>query len=84
MEKKEGTRKNSQGGSENLEAIEFLRTLNQKVYKYFPEALIIAEESTDWPLSTSPSYDGGLGFDYKWNMGWMNDSLKYSKTPFTQ
>lgn len=77
-------RKNSQGGYENLEAIEFLRTLNQVVHRYFPEALMIAEESTDWPLVTSPPYDGGLGFDYKWNMGWMNDTLNYSKALFRQ
>jgi len=68
---------NSHGGRENLEAVEFCKKLNEAVHKDYPKALVIAEESTTWPLLTRPVYLGGLGFDYKWNMGWMNDSLKY-------
>ncbi len=68
---------NRYGGKEDLEAIEFIKKLNEVVHQYYPQALVIAEESTAWPLLTRPVYLGGLGFDYKWNMGWMNDSLRY-------
>lgn len=69
--------KNEQGGTENLEAIAFLRKLNKTVFQFFPHALMIAEDSSDRPLITAPTYNGGLGFNYKWNMGWMNDTLRY-------
>lgn len=68
---------NQYGGRENLEAISFLRKLNETVFRFFPHALMMAEESSDWPLVSSPTYLGGLGFNFKWNMGWMNDTLKY-------
>jgi len=68
---------NIYGGRENLEAIEFLRSLNQHVYAAFPDVQIIAEESTAWPGVSRPTYLGGLGFGFKWDMGWMHDSLEY-------
>jgi 1,4-alpha-glucan branching enzyme len=68
---------NQYGGRENLEAIDFLRELNAVTHSECPGALIIAEESTSWPQVTRPTYLGGLGFDLKWNMGWMNDTLRY-------
>ena len=67
------------GGRENLEAIEFLKRLNEAAFRANPAVMMIAEESTTFPLITRPAYDGGLGFLFKWNMGWMNDMLKYMK-----
>jgi 1,4-alpha-glucan branching enzyme len=65
------------GGRENLDAIHFLRTMNEEVYKTFPDSQTIAEESTAWPMVSRPLYVGGLGFGLKWDMGWMHDTLKY-------
>jgi 1,4-alpha-glucan branching enzyme len=70
---------NRHGGKENLEAIDFLRALNQMVYRDFPDVQTIAEESTAWPQVSRPTYTGGLGFGMKWNMGWMHDTLSYIK-----
>ncbi len=70
-------RPNQYGGRENIEGINFLRRFNEVIYKHIENPLVIAEESTAWPMVTAPSYLGGLGFGYKWNMGWMNDTLKY-------
>jgi 1,4-alpha-glucan branching enzyme len=64
----------------NPYAVQFLQKLNETVFAYDPSILMIAEDSTDWPRVTAPTYDGGLGFNYKWNMGWMNDILTYMET----
>ena len=68
---------NRYGGHENIEAIEFLRACNEAVYRGFPGAQTIAEESTAWPMVSRPTYTGGLGFGFKWDMGWMHDTLAY-------
>ncbi|MCW5698752.1 MAG: 1,4-alpha-glucan branching protein GlgB [Rhodospirillales bacterium] len=73
---------NKHGGNENLDAIAFLRRCNEHLYGQFPDVATIAEESTSWPMVSRPTYLGGLGFGYKWNMGWMHDTLSYiSKDP---
>ena len=68
---------NEFGGNENLEAVSFLKELNETIYSLYPGATTIAEESTSWPGVSRPTYLGGLGFGYKWNMGWMHDTLQY-------
>ncbi len=68
---------NQYGGRENLEAADFLRQVNHTIFSYFPGVLSIAEESTSWPMVSWPTYVGGLGFNLKWNMGWMHDMLDY-------
>ncbi|WP_201353308.1 1,4-alpha-glucan branching protein GlgB [Hydrogenimonas urashimensis] len=70
---------NKYGGNENLEAIEFLKQLNETVYGEHGDIIMVAEESTAYPMVTRPVYAGGLGFGFKWNMGWMHDTLKYFK-----
>jgi 1,4-alpha-glucan branching enzyme len=73
---------NVDGGNENYEAISLLRWMNEEVYKHYPDAMTIAEESTSFPKVSRPVFDGGLGFGFKWNMGWMHDSLHFiSKDP---
>ncbi|MWV42316.1 1,4-alpha-glucan branching protein GlgB [Paenibacillus sp. HJL G12] len=83
FEKKEGQfHRNEHGGVENLEAIAFIKQLNTAVFQYYPYTLMMAEESSAWPGVTSPVDEDGLGFNYKWNMGWMNDTLDYVETPY--
>ncbi|ASN06727.1 1,4-alpha-glucan branching protein GlgB [Virgibacillus necropolis] len=79
FDKSEGEEKvyNSYSGEENLEAFAFIRKLNDAIFSYEPGALMMAEDSSDLPLVTAPTYKGGLGFNFKWNMGWMNDMLSY-------
>jgi 1,4-alpha-glucan branching enzyme len=73
---------NDYGGRENLEAVAFLKRFNKLVYERYPDVITVAEESTSWPMVSRPTYLGGLGFGYKWNMGWMHDTLLYlSKDP---
>jgi len=76
--------RNIYGGRENLQAMAFMQRLNEVVFRAYPGALMIAEEATDWPLVSSPTYLNGLGYNYKWNMGWMNDTLRYMQLEFSQ
>ncbi|WP_150271541.1 1,4-alpha-glucan branching protein GlgB [Paenibacillus tepidiphilus] len=75
-------RRNVNGGLENLEAISFIQRLNTAIFRHYPRALMMAEESSAWPGVTAPVHEGGLGFNYKWNMGWMNDTLGYIEHDF--
>src|SRR5690606_4443796 len=68
---------NENGGRENLDAIRFIRQLNEAVHASYPDVQTIAEESTSWPMVSRPTYVGGLGFGLKWDMGWMHDTLRY-------
>jgi 1,4-alpha-glucan branching enzyme len=68
---------NQYGGRENLDAIDFLKKMNEQIYANYPDVITVAEESTAWPSVSRPTYVGGLGFGYKWDMGWMHDTLKY-------
>ncbi len=80
-DKKEGEwLPNEYGDNKNLQAISFLKKMNEQIFSRYPYALMIAEESTAYPMVTAPTYAGGLGFNFKWNMGWMNDILEYFKT----
>ncbi|WP_448561100.1 1,4-alpha-glucan branching protein GlgB [Trichothermofontia sp.] len=73
---------NQYGGRENIEGVQFLKQLNEAIFEYYPGALSIAEESTTWANVSRPTdWEGGLGFNFKWNMGWMNDTLRYFHTP---
>ncbi|OXS73921.1 1,4-alpha-glucan branching protein GlgB [Domibacillus enclensis] len=75
---------NRDGLEANLHGAAFLQKLNKAVFAFKPEALMIAEDSSDWPQVTAPVHQGGIGFNYKWNMGWMNDVLKYMETHWTE
>lgn len=75
-------KRNIYGGRENLQAVAFMQRLNEVVSQYFPDVLMIAEESTEWPLVSSPTDKDGLGYTFKWNMGWMNDTLRYMSLDF--
>lgn len=75
---------NAFGGTDNLEALGFLKRLNEAVFRYYPDSLMIAEDSSSRPAVTSPTYMGGLGFNFKWNMGWMNDLLRYMALPASE
>jgi len=70
-------KRNIYGGKENLQAVAFMQRLNEIVFQYFPDVLMMAEESTEWPLVSYPTDENGLGYTFKWNMGWMNDTLRY-------
>jgi 1,4-alpha-glucan branching enzyme len=81
FDKPESMRTNNRyGGTEDVNALAFLRKLNEIVFLHYPESLMMAEDSSSYPAVTSPTYLGGLGFNYKWNMGWMNDMLRYMET----